>query len=107
MNYTKVDALGPCLKNADYCELFPLCCKGPWHGSRSNSLLYSPWLTGWVATGSYTARYVEKECLIHYYKLVLALENTITYNYTTEKFFQPLKMGTASSPSSLVMKEDS
>jgi len=43
--------------------------------------------------GSYTSRYVEKECLIYHYKFVLALENTITYNYTTEKFWQPLKMG--------------
>jgi hypothetical protein len=52
-------------------------------------------LTRLLSTGSYTSRYVEKECLIHHYKFVLALENNAaTYNYTTEKFWQPMKMGT-------------
>jgi len=76
MEYIPVDALGQCLNNVDYCEVFPQCCKPstPFHVS-------------------YTSRYVEKECLIYHYKFVLALENTITYNYTTEKFWQPLKMG--------------
>ncbi len=72
--YIQVDCLGPCEKNMDYCKEFPLCCKGHW-------------------AGSWTSRYREKECLIYNYKFVMALENTITPNYTTEKFWQPLKMG--------------
>ena len=39
MKYVEVENLGACLKNADYCALFPYCCRTPFHGTLTMTLL--------------------------------------------------------------------
>mmetsp|Transcript_21611 Transcript_21611/g.84093 ORF Transcript_21611/g.84093 Transcript_21611/m.84093 type:complete len:451 (-) Transcript_21611:36-1388(-) len=69
-----IDSFGGCLNNADVCEALPQCCNVPWVNRIHHE---GP----------------QKECVVYHYKFVFALENSYVYNYTTEKMWQPLKMG--------------
>ncbi len=49
MKYLEVENLGACLKNADYCALFPYCCRTPFHGTLHEG--HRPHLSGSLMAG--------------------------------------------------------